>query len=50
MTYKENNLKVFPQTKMLLIDSKMSRCHATDVRQKTYGQGWRKMCGVLKTK
>lgn len=45
MTYKENNIKEFLQTKMLLIYSKMSRCHATDVIQKTYGQGWRKDVG-----
>lgn len=47
MTYKENDIKEFPQNQLLLIHSKMSMCHTTDVRQKIYQQGWRKTSGKL---
>ena len=50
MTYKENDIKGFPENQLLLIHSKMSMCHMTDVRQKTYQQGWRKTPGKLKIK
>lgn len=41
MTYKGNDIKEFPQNHLLMIHSKMSMCHATDVRQKISSDGGR---------